>query len=515
MKTLQSILFLLFTVGFVSVYSQTITPLNQIAFGLLNQQPDSYPYTFVVIGDTRENYDVENDVQGDYSSMMSVVFLDILQELENLNPKPDFIINLGDAVLGNITNNNGNNNDNTYTQQYPAYYHYISEFMDATGIPFFTIPGNHEFWVDWNGDLFSEYIGNLYDVVDYGNTRLIWSNNGMNDTGNGWENYWFTGDDLDFVSDKLSETNSPPLVFTACHVPMYVADGLTQTYQTNSFLNYYNLLKNNNITANFSAHQHNYQRFLYCNDGVNDIVSGGGGAELHSVSNGEPPSELVDYHFLIVSVSENNRAKVQMYIHDQGQSSLASEYDFIIPVESSQWIHNETVPANKTYFYSAYNQMNVAGNNTSFVTENNSNTEITAGRIIRIQKGVHIQSGSKFHAYISDFTCNIPPDFTLNNKNMLLSDNNNTEIKVNKKTNIKSGIKIYPNPNNGQFFVKAPENNQNYNIKIYNVLGKTVFSKQNILNDNVPVNISDEPNGIYFVKIEMNGKIFTQKIIKE
>ncbi len=392
-------------------------PLNQIAFSLLEQQPVNYPYTFVVLGDTREHYDVENDVEGDYSTMMSQTFLNILEELKHLQPQPAFIINLGDAVLGEVYNNNtGGNNSNTYYQQYPAYYYYISHFMEETHIPFFTIPGNHEFWGTNYNTLFLEYIGEYRNYFEYGNTGIIWVNNGRNPFNWTWTDYWFSDNDINFAESKLNNANRPPVIFTLMHVPFYVATTDTYgirifPYKVNSFNNYYHMISTKNITANFSAHQHNYQRYIYCNDDLIDIVSGGGGAEIHELSY-SPPVSIAHNHFLVITVTENNYAKVEMHLYPEGHNEMAKKFDFIIPADSSAWIHNVTVHSGHIHYYSVRKSLFAGGNGTTFTTDNGSTTEMTAGKIIRLNPGTTIKKGSRFKAYISNFECSPTPDFS-------------------------------------------------------------------------------------------------------
>ena len=506
---MKKFLYIILFFSFICANAQ-VTPLNQTAFDLLNQQSVSYPYSFVVIGDTREGYDVENDIVGDYESMMSPVFLDILDELKNLSPKPKYIVNLGDAVLGRIVGRN----EDTYQQQYPAYHYYISEFMSSTQIPFFTIPGNHEFWVEWgNPSLFLQYIGNLYDYFDYGNTRFIWSNNGMNNYNGTWKNYLFTSDDLDFVNEKLSENNRPPVVFTACHVPLYIAISDTSVYyfdyKLNSFESYYNILKNNNVMANFSGHQHNYQRYMFCEDNIIDMVCGGGGARIHHLDTvSHPPVNLFEHHYLLVTVSSNNRAKVQMYLYENGHNDEAAEYDYIIPRQENEWHQNETVLANERIYYSVYNNMYFAGDNTYFITEPESKSEVTSGRVIRLQKGTHIQSGSKFHAHISHFECNESINFSNLRNSYLYVENNKTH---NQSCN---EITVTPVPainilniNNLQLF--------SYNIEIYNSYGQKLQTLQVSDKEKYKLNIAMLQPGIYFIRLKNKNKIINKKFIKQ
>ncbi len=73
----------------------------------------------------------------------------------------------------------------------------------------------------------------------------------------------------------------------------------------------------------------------------------------------------------------------------------------------------------------------------------------------------------------------------------------------------------FPNPGNGVFniAVSNPENNER--IEIYNNLGALVY-KQTIINELNTIDLSDQANGLYFVKlVRDNQMIVTQKIMKQ
>ena len=69
---------------------------------------------------------------------------------------------------------------------------------------------------------------------------------------------------------------------------------------------------------------------------------------------------------------------------------------------------------------------------------------------------------------------------------------------------------IYPNPNNGNFFVEFKNNSEN-NLNIYSIIGKLVYSKS--VNKMVlEIDLSQINNGIYFIEVfDKNSKLFTTK----
>ena len=72
-------------------------------------------------------------------------------------------------------------------------------------------------------------------------------------------------------------------------------------------------------------------------------------------------------------------------------------------------------------------------------------------------------------------------------------------------------IEIFPNPNNGNFNIKLPLNN-NGNITIYSILGKIILNKK-ITFDKEIYQISNIKSGIYIISIKTENQTYTKKII--
>lgn len=75
-----------------------------------------------------------------------------------------------------------------------------------------------------------------------------------------------------------------------------------------------------------------------------------------------------------------------------------------------------------------------------------------------------------------------------------------------------STVLIYPNPSNGQFVVQKLENAANA-IEIYNSLGEVIY-KSIFIKSSSAIDLSNQPKGIYLIKIISENKtIFNKKII--
>ncbi len=83
------------------------------------------------------------------------------------------------------------------------------------------------------------------------------------------------------------------------------------------------------------------------------------------------------------------------------------------------------------------------------------------------------------------------------------------QVSVN-ETNNKS-ITIYPNPSNGTFYIKNPQGFKNLvGLVITDITGRTIHKSKSVIpNSQLVIN----KKGIYFIKIQTENQIFTEKLI--
>jgi hypothetical protein len=77
-------------------------------------------------------------------------------------------------------------------------------------------------------------------------------------------------------------------------------------------------------------------------------------------------------------------------------------------------------------------------------------------------------------------------------------------------------VTVYPNPTTGIFTINNVETQlTSCNLEIYNLLGEKVYSSR-IQHPISSINISNQPSGVYFLKIiDLDGSSVVKKIIKE
>lgn len=89
-------------------------------------------------------------------------------------------------------------------------------------------------------------------------------------------------------------------------------------------------------------------------------------------------------------------------------------------------------------------------------------------------------------------TCSSPADTASNIITMHVGTS------VNELTT-ESGIKVYPNPNNGRFVVEYPAINKTEVMTVTNVMGQAVY-QQNIENNTVEIDLQQQPAGVYTLR---------------
>jgi hypothetical protein len=82
---------------------------------------------------------------------------------------------------------------------------------------------------------------------------------------------------------------------------------------------------------------------------------------------------------------------------------------------------------------------------------------------------------------------------------------------INSEGIVKEGIKVYPNPAKEELTVTSKE--MISGIKIRNPIGQTIFENYVLLQNEIKINCSLIPNGIYFIEVQTAEGYDTQKII--
>jgi len=179
-------------------------------------------------------------------------------------------------------------------------------------------------------------------------------------------------------------------------------------------------------------------------------------------------------------------------------------------------------PGSRTYngVYEATNSI-VAGGNVNIVPS--TNVEFDAGTVVHLLPGFHAQLGSTFRAHIDGCVrgCGTGVGKTGNEEKepyiVLNTDKKTTEPEdENTDLNENYDFKVYPNPNTGRFTIEFDINEDvPTELYVYNLLGKIVWRQENLMGNRKVIDISSQPKGIYFIRVQQDENTYTQKLIHQ
>jgi hypothetical protein len=94
-------------------------------------------------------------------------------------------------------------------------------------------------------------------------------------------------------------------------------------------------------------------------------------------------------------------------------------------------------------------------------------------------------------------------------------ESNNTiqlgEVEEPELSNTQFGIKIYPNPNNGQFNITIENTAKDASIQVFNLVGQVIWSANNT-KGKTTIDIGKQPKGMYLVRITIGDEVYNEKV---
>lgn len=149
-----------------------------------------------------------------------------------------------------------------------------------------------------------------------------------------------------------------------------------------------------------------------------------------------------------------------------------------------------------------------------FVSEPNAVVDAQAVNEIHFTPGVHIKSGSDFHAYIGEIIC----EKSMGNNNPESGSGNESEEENHefwdRRMEFDKQVSIFPNPSRQSFSIRWGEQAESgsVEIRIMDLSGKEVFKKRVPLEEQVQYLLKP---GFYVVKLIKNGVCVTRSIVVE
>lgn len=234
-----------------------------------------YPYTFVFGGDCGATANPTGDG----------IFSQILTQMEQLEPKPKFFVNIGDfSGPGTL-------------ERHKSYLNLISK----STIPILHVIGNHDVDDNQGWKNFHDIYGPENFSFAFGNTLFVAINSQMSTGGPRTE-------DLIFLEKAFKRTPYPVRILLM-HMPPNLNKHYTPVPEwgfTKNEKEFLNIVKANKIKMICCAHVIAYDYYVY--DNIPYVVSGGLGWGLHDGFGylwGTPPHRGAFYHFVAVTVSKD------------------------------------------------------------------------------------------------------------------------------------------------------------------------------------------------------------------
>ncbi len=181
-------------------------------------------------------------------------------------------------------------------------------------------------------------------------------------------------------------------------------------------------------------------------------------------------------------------------------------------INSLEEINDFIIGNGESDCFNALQTITVAGGGNTVYFENGSVVNLIAGQSIKFLPGFHAQSGSQMNAWITTngtFCDDIPEPIVAQSmdKSYVLKEQTQYE-NINESI---SEVKLFPNPNNGQFNIEL--NNFNLaTVEIYSILGVRILKMNNLQTGVYNLSVGMQ-KGIYMLKVTEGIKQQMKKFI--
>jgi hypothetical protein len=194
----------------------------------------------------------------------------------------------------------------------------------------------------------------------------------------------------------------------------------------------------------------------------------------------------------------------------EGPSSFDFPVTVLTGVLANQDLQNLTITPGQVSCYNATQTIAVAGNGTSFKVESGGSATLIAGQNIVFLPNVQVDPGGYLHGYI---TTTSEYCFSALKPVALVETKQVTEEKVEKENWLE---KVYPNPTSGMLTLALKTSDQDipFQIRMYNLFGEMVYSKELIGKNTDVISLTDLRPGMYFLHVMLGGSSEVVKVIR-
>ncbi len=253
-----------------------VVPTNSEAVRAISAVHDGGDLRFVIIGDT--------------ISDKNKTFRTFLDEIAALDPRPSFIVHLGDRVASPVVDHYGT---------------YLKAISDPP-CPILHVDGNHD--IREEGERISRaFFGDKDFYFDRGDMRFVFMSD-IPKAGRRRETSGFTRDQLDWLENKL-KAPAPSRKFFFAHVPprapfRNISPGLASlslfTPELENEKEFLDLLARYHVVMAAFGHRHVHASRVY--NGVLMVITGGGGQRNFLEPSVKEPRFTKKSHYTLVDI---------------------------------------------------------------------------------------------------------------------------------------------------------------------------------------------------------------------
>jgi hypothetical protein len=180
-------------------------------------------------------------------------------------------------------------------------------------------------------------------------------------------------------------------------------------------------------------------------------------------------------------------------------------------------IVSDTIVGNaESACFDATDTLTVTGAIDTVEFQSGSSVDLIAGKSISLLPGFHAMEGSTTHALITttDQYCFSSSATIADNKDIIQKSRNLEPSVIMKENQLNDKtVKIFPNPNNGQFTLELTNFENCTNVSIYNILGEKVYQVIETNQKSHKIDLPGIQKGIYFVKVMDGKEQLTKKMV--
>lgn len=176
-----------------------------------------------------------------------------------------------------------------------------------------------------------------------------------------------------------------------------------------------------------------------------------------------------------------------------------------VPVNYS--VFSQTIPNNQSECFNALETITAQ----YLYILSGGNVEMIAGQKIILLPDTYVFEGGTFHAYITT-----TGEYCENMRNLLMADNDEYFFAEPKTETIENSnvLNVFPNPTSDVFTLALDGDHQEIRVEVFDFLGKPVLIKEYLQGCSPQFSLSDNPAGIYLIRLISGDQIFISKIIK-